>query len=119
METPKRKKMELDGMQNAGISAKERLGKIEDKIDIVLGKLDNKVDRVDFIEIEKRVREIELHGTTQTQGVIEQMKTIQTEYVKQNSELLKSQSKLKSSIAYIMGAGAGILIIVEILFKKG
>lgn len=118
METPKSKKMDIDGMQNAGITAKERLGKIEDKIDIVLGKLDNKADRSDFIMLERRVREIELHGTTQIQGAVEQMAVIREEFTKQTTELMKGQSKLRANVAYIMGGAAAILVVVELILKK-
>lgn len=110
--------MDQDGIQNAGISAKERLGKIEEKLDNILDKLDNKADRSDFIELERRVRDIEMHGTTQIQDAVSQMKEIREEFSKQTSELTKGQAKLRSNVAYIMGAAAAVIVIVEIILKK-
>lgn len=113
-----RKKMEQDGIQNAGISAKERLSKIEEKLDNILGKLDNKADRSDFIELERRVREIEMHGTTQIQDAVTQMRDIREEFTKQTAELTKGQGKLRANVAYIMGAAAAIIIIVDLVLRK-
>lgn len=110
--------MDQDGIQNAGISAKERLGKIEEKLDSILGKLDNKADKSDFIELERRVREIELHGTSQIQEAVTQMRDIREEFSKQTAELTKGLGKLRSNVAYIMGAAAAVIVIVEILLKK-
>jgi tetrahydromethanopterin S-methyltransferase subunit G len=119
MERSKNKKeMEQDGIQGAGLSAKERLAKIEEKLDNILGKLDNKADKADFVELERRVRDIETHGTTQFQQAINEMRSMKDEFTIQTAELVKGQSKIKASIAYIMGAAAAVVVIIELIIRK-
>lgn len=110
--------MNEDGMQNAGITAKERLGKIEEKLDNILFKLDNKVDKGEFIELERRVRNIETHGTSQVQTALDEMKQTREQFTLQSGELVKGQSKIKSNIAYIMGAAAAVIVILELFLRK-
>jgi hypothetical protein len=47
-------------LNGAGITAKERLGNIEELLKSMDSKLDNKADRADLIAVEGRVRAIEL-----------------------------------------------------------
>lgn len=110
--------MEMDGIQNAGITAKERLGSIELKLDNILEKLDNKADKSDIVALELRIREIETHGTPQSKESLLQIKDLKNEMAIQNAELLKNQSAMKSTIAYIMGAAATIILVIEIFFRK-
>jgi hypothetical protein len=49
-----------DSLNGAGITAKERLGNIEELLKSMDSKLDNKADRADLIAVEGRVRAIEL-----------------------------------------------------------
>ena len=48
-----------DGMSSAGISAKERLARIETVLDKIDRKLDHKADKADVVALEVRVRAIE------------------------------------------------------------
>lgn len=110
--------MEQDGIQGAGISAKERLAKIEEKLDNILIKLDNKADKADLIDLQRRVRDIETHGTPQFSSAILEIKEMREEFTHQITELINGQSKIKSNIAYIMGAAAAVIIIIQLILSK-
>ena len=119
-------KERLQSLENIGLLSKERLQNIERKIDTnidhklddILEKLGSKSDKLELSNLEIRVRNIETYGSITSQNLVDDVKNLREETDKQASELIESHSKLKSTIAYIMGATAAIVVIIEMYLKK-
>ena len=113
-----------DSIQNAGITAKERLERIENTLGRIEEKLDNKADKAEVVALELRVRHMEQHGLGQVDEVITKVADIRTEANHQLDQmkktidnLTKNQGKLSTKLAYATGTIATLMILLEILSR--
>ena len=103
-----------DELQGAGITAKERLERIEALLDRMDRKLDSKVDTQEFLALDARVRDIELHGSQHVQDLLAGAGKM-TESV---TSLTDGQNAIKVRVAYAAGAAAVAVIVAEIIIGK-
>lgn len=105
----------MEGIENGSLSAGDRLSRIEDKLDTIVQKLDNKADKSDVIGLEIRVRDIELHGSNKARETETAFTVAETRLETQINEIKAGQSKLSNKIAYFSGGIAAIIIILQLI----
>lgn len=103
-----------DELVGAGISAKERLERIEALLDRMDRKLDSKVDQAEFLSLDARVRDLELHGSQATRDLVVGCSEMTGTIV----ELRESHNALKVRIAYAAGAAAVVVVAAEWLLAR-
>lgn len=104
-----------EDIQGGALSAGQRLSKIEDKLDVIVQKLDNKVDRAEFVGLEMRLRDIELHGSNKSREIDTAFKLAELRLEDQVRKLTEGQTKISNKIAYFSGGIAAILIILQLI----
>ena len=110
-----------DSMNGAGITAKERLERIETILGKIDSKLDNKADRADLVSLEQRVRDLELHGTNlaqETKQVVERLRGVNEAHLGEMRSavdaLAAGQSHIQSKLAYYAGGLAVLALGLEL-----
>jgi hypothetical protein len=98
-----------DEMAGAGITAKERLERIELMLSRIDGKLDGKADQSDLMALEGRVRQIEQHGGPATSAAMRDVHDLRTEAREQIDSLSQSVTALKNRMAQVAG---GLAVVV-------
>ncbi len=104
-------------MEDASISPGERLSKIEDKLDKIISKLDNKADKGELLALEIRVRDIELHGSNKSRELEIALKLDENKLEVEVAKLNAGQQKISNKIAYFSGGLAVVIIVLELLLK--
>lgn len=94
-------------LMNAGITAKERLERIERMLEGIDIKLDTKASQVDFVMLENRVREIELHGTAPAQEAAKWAQGAQA----RADVMIEHFNNLKIKVYVAIGIANGLLAI--------
>ena len=96
-----------DDLEAAGLTAKERLGRIEELLDKMDRKLDDKASMSEVIALEARVRELELHGSESVRKM--------EPAVNKLFELVRQTEK---KMAYYAGAAAVAVVLATALLDK-
>lgn len=109
-----------ESLRSIGISPRERLARIETLLVAIEGKLDNKADKADIVQLEARIWAIEVHGShTATEAAkaakllseerMHDIKAVEAELM----DLREDHHQLKSRIAWLGGALAVAAVVSE------
>lgn len=95
-----------EGLQNAGISPKERLERIESMLERIDQKLDSKASETDLISLELRVRNLELEMSS-----FEGLR-------KEHKEFAEGIESLRQKVFMFSGGLAVLMFVINFLANK-